>query len=71
MFLRIIVNDLSSNDADYFLRELTARGAEGKIVFGGAFAQRVVATQSGPLEKLLETASVAFHTGSFRVEISG
>lgn len=71
MFLRIIINDLSSNDADYFLRELTSKGAEGKIVFGGAFAQKVVATQSGPLERLLETASVAFHAGSFRVEISG
>lgn len=71
MFLRIILNDLTANDADYFLRELTARGAEGKIIFGGAFAQSVVVTQKGTLEELLETASVAFHANSFRVEISG
>lgn len=71
MFLRVILNDLTANDADYFLRELTARGAEGKIIFGGAFAQSVVVTQKGTLEELLETASVAFHANSFRVEISG
>jgi hypothetical protein len=71
MYLRIIISDLTANDADYFLRELTSRGADGKIVFGGAFSQSVVATQKGTLEKLLETASVAFHAGVFRVEISG
>lgn len=71
MFLRVILSDLTANDADYFLRELTKKGADGKIVFGGAFAQSVVATQQGTLEDLLETASVAFHANSFRVEISG
>ena len=71
MFLRIIINDLTANDADHFLREITSRGADGKIVFGGAFAQSVVATQKGSLEDLLGTASVAFHADSFRVEISG
>lgn len=70
MFLRVILNDLTANDADYFLRELTARGAEGKIIFGGAFAQSVVATQRGTLEELLETASIAFHADVFRVELS-
>lgn len=71
MFLRVILSDLTANDADHFLRELTGRGANGKIIFGGAFSQSVVATQNGELEKLLETASVAFHADAFRVEISG
>ena len=71
MFLRVILSDLTANDADYFLRELTKRGAEGKIVFGGTFSQSVVATQKGTLEELLETASVAFHATAFRVELSG
>lgn len=71
MFLRVILSDLTANDADYFLRELTKKGADGKIVFGGAFAQSVVVTQKGTLEELLETASIAFHADVFRVEISG
>lgn len=71
MFLRIIINDLSANDADYYLRELTKTGAHGSISFGDAFHHRVIITQAGPIEKLLETASIAFHTTSFRVEISG
>lgn len=70
MYLRVQVNLLSSNDADYFLRELTNRGAEGKIIFGGMFKNKVVATQRGELEKLLETASVVFHADSFDIELS-
>jgi hypothetical protein len=71
VFLKVQVNLLSCNDADYFLRELTKKGAEGKIVFGGTFSQAVVVTQKGTLEELLETASIAFHSDSFRIEISG
>lgn len=70
MFLKVQVNLLSSNDADYFLRELTARGAEGKIIFGGMFRNQVIVTQRGQLEKLLETASVVFHADSFHIELS-
>jgi len=71
MFLKIQINLLSSNDADYFLRELTNRGAEGKIIFGGMFRNQVIATQKGQLEPLLETASVVFHCDSFHIELSG
>ena len=71
MFLRIILSGLTANDADYFLRELTEKGAEGCIVFGKDLLNSVVVTQHGSLEQLLETASIAFHAGIFRVEISG
>ena len=70
MFLKVQVNLLSANDADSFLRDLTARGAEGKILFKGTFTNSVVATQRGTLEKLLETASVVFHADSFHIELS-
>lgn len=70
MTLRVVLSDLTANDADYFLRELAKHGADGKIVFGGAFAQNVIATQKGTLEELLSTASVAFHVNSFKIEIT-
>lgn len=71
MFLKIQVNLLSANSADYYLRELTAKGAEGKIIFGGMFRNGVIVTQKGTLEELLDTMSVVYHSDSFHIELSG
>ena len=69
MFLRIYLNKLSANDADYYVREFAKLGANVKIAFGKDENHAVLIQQAGELEKLLETASVAFKTESFRVEI--
>lgn len=71
MFLKIQINLLSANSADYYLRELTDKGAEGKIIFGGMFHNEVVVTQRGTLDELLETMSVVYHSDSFHIELSG
>ena len=71
MFLKIQNNLLSSNDADYYLRELTAKGAEGKIIFGGMFRNSVIVTQKGQLEDLLKTMEIVYYSDSFTINLSG
>jgi hypothetical protein len=71
MFLKVQVNLLSANSADYYLRELTDKGAEGKIIFGGMFNHSVIVTQRGQLEDLIKTMEVVYHTDSFHIELSG
>ena len=71
MFLKIKVNLLSANDADYFLRELTEKGAEGKIIFNGMFRNSVVVTQKGQIEDLLKTMEVVYFADSFHIDLSG
>lgn len=70
MLLKVTIKNLSPNDADYFIRTLTAKGAEGRVYFEEK-TNTVSITQSGRLEELLETASIAFHTSDFHAEIFG
>ncbi len=70
MFLKITIKNLSPNDADYFIRNLTAKGAKGRVVFEDE-TSTVIVSQNGNLEKLLETASISFHASDFHTEIFG
>ena len=70
MKLRIYMGRLSANDADFFVRSFSERGADAKIAFGGGEDHAVLVTQEGPLEEPLKSAEVVFRESSFRLEIS-
>ena len=68
MYLNIRVKYLDDNDADYLCRTLSEMGAKSQIEFGKYFSD-VLAKQSGTLEKLLQTASVAFHFDHYEIDL--
>ena len=70
MKLRIYVTGLSPNDADYLLRVYSRHGAEGKIAFSVGETVAIIVKQTGTLEELMSSASLAFHEDRFRVEFS-
>ena len=70
MFLRIYLDRLSANDADFLLREFSRFGAEAKMAFGEGENHSILVKHEGEAEDVLKSVSVALREEYFRIEIS-
>ena len=70
MFLRIYIERLSANDADFLLREFSKFGADAKMAFGKDDNHSILIKQEGEAEDLLKSVSVALREESFRIDIT-
>ena len=69
MFLRIYIDKLSANDADYLLREFSKNGCDAKMAFSQGENHAILIKQEGDVNKILASVSVALKENSFKVEI--
>ena len=69
MFLRIYIDKLSANDADYLLRWFSKSGCDAKIAFGDGENHALLIKQEGYADDIIESVSTALQEKSFKVEI--